>query len=121
MPGGSVVVKGDGCAPGSDVALFIDGRPAGAVTASARGAFVASLTPQGVGPTTLTASCGSKRFTAVVNVVATAASSMPEGAAAVFGIFVLLGAVLIRGQFGGGASRRRRRRQGAADILEGGG
>ena len=80
--------------------------------------FSSSLTPQGVGQVTITAACGTKRFATEVSVVATSSASTPEGSVAVFGIFVLLGAVLVRGQFGGSATRRRRRRRGAMDILE---
>ena len=80
--------------------------------------FSSSLTPQGVGQVTITATCGAKRFATVVSVVATSSASTPQGSVAVFGIFVLLGAVLLRGQFGGSATRRRRQRRGAMDILE---
>jgi hypothetical protein len=95
----------------------VGGQVVGVATANGGGAFSSTVTPptQGAGQVTITAACGSKRFVAVVSVVATSGVSAPEGSAAVFGIFVLLGVVLVRGQFGGAASRRRRR-HGAADI-----
>jgi hypothetical protein len=102
------------------VALFISGRVVGMATVNAQGTFSASLAPtdQGAGQVTVTASCGSKRFAAVLSTVATSTGTPPEGSVALFGIFVLLGAVLIRGQFGNATRRRRRRRVGASDILD---
>jgi hypothetical protein len=90
------------------------------VTANGHGSFSASVTPQdlSVGNVTISAACGSKRLSAVVSVVSTSVASTPESGGAVFGIFVLLGAVLVRGQFGGSATRRRRKRRGSFDIFE---
>jgi len=120
VPGQSIVVSGSGCTAGSEVELFISGRVAGMATVNAQGMFSASVTPPdlGAGQVTITASCGSKRFAAVVSMVSTSTGTPPEGSVALFGIFVLLGAVLIRGQFGNATRRRRRKRVGASDILE---
>lgn len=119
VPGQGTVMSGHGCAPGAKVVVSINGKEVGQVTANSQGAFSASLTPldQGVGQVKVTATCGPKSFVAFANLVTTAKVSAPEGGAAVFGTFVLLGAVLVRGQFGSTASRRRRRRRGASDIL----
>lgn len=95
------------------------GRVVGTATVNGQGAFSALVSPPDqTGQVTVTASCGSKRFAALVSVVDTSTVSPPEGSVAVFGIFVLLGAVLIRGQFGSATRRRRRRRIGASDILD---
>jgi hypothetical protein len=51
-------------------------------------------------------------------IVATSTVWSPEGSAGIFGVFVLLGLVLLRGQYTSNATRRRRRRRGAADILK---
>ena len=112
-------MRGHGCAPGAQVVVSINGREVALTTANSQGAFSASLTPldQGVGQVKITATCGLKSFVAYANLVTTAKVSAPEGGAAVFGTFVLLGAVLLRGQFGSTAARRRRRRRGVADIL----
>jgi hypothetical protein len=53
-----------------------------------------------------------------IAVVATSKVSTPEGSAAVFGVFVLLGMVLLRGQFGGNARRRRRSNGVRLDVEE---
>ena len=119
VPGQATVVSGSGCGAGADVDLFINGQRVGSSTANAEGGFSASVNPsgQGVGQLTVSATCGAKRFAAIVSVVATSTASSPEGSAAVFGIFVLLGVVLVRGQFNSSATLRRRKRRGAADIL----
>jgi hypothetical protein len=119
VPGQGTVMTGHGCAPGAQVVVSINGREVALTTANSQGAFSASLTPldQGVGQVKVTATCGSKSFVAFATLVTTAKVSAPEGSVAVFGTFVLLGAVLVRGQFGSTAARRRRRRRGAADIL----
>jgi len=119
VPGQGTVMTGHGCAPGAQVVVSINGREVALTTANSQGAFSTSLTPldQGVGQVRITATCGVKSFVAFANLVTTAKVSAPEGGAAVFGTFVLLGAVLVRGQFGSTAARRRRRRRGAADIL----
>lgn len=119
VPGEGTVMTGHGCAPGAKVIVSINGREVALTTANSQGAFSTSLTPldQGVGQVKVTATCGPKSFVAFANLVTTAKVSAPEGGAAVFGTFVLLGAVLVRGQFGSTAARRRRRRRGAADIL----
>ena len=117
VPGQPTVMSGRGCAPGATVLISINGKHVGQLTANSQGAFSTSLTPfdQGVGQVKVTATCGSKTFVAVATLVTTAKVSAPEGSVAVGGGFVLLGAVLVRGQFGTTA-RRRRRRQGASDI-----
>lgn len=119
VPGQPTVMRGRGCAPGAAVLISINGQNVGQLTANSQGAFSTSLTPfdQGVGQVKVTATCGSKTFVAVATLVTTAKVSAPEGSVAVGGGFVLLGAVLVRGQFGSTASRRRRRRRGASDIL----
>jgi hypothetical protein len=72
-----------------------------------------------VGQVTVTATCGSKSFVAVATLVTTAKVSAPEGSVAVGGGFVLLGGVLVRGQFGSTAGRRRRRRRRGAPAIPG--
>jgi hypothetical protein len=104
-----------GCVPGSQVILTIAGKEVGQATASSQGAFSASIIPPGyrIGQETVTVSCGSRTFGVLLAVVATAVVRTPEGTTAVFGVFVLLGFVLLWGQFGSSASRRRRKRRGA--------
>jgi len=114
VPGESTVVRGTGCVPATPVVLTIAGNEVGQTTANSQGNFSASITPpSGAGQVTVTASCGSRTFGVVLSVVTTVAASTPEGATAVFGVFVLLGFVLLWGQFGSSATRRRRKRQGA--------
>ncbi len=117
VPGQPTVMSGRGCAPGAAVLVSINGKRVGQLTADSQGAFSTSLTPfvQGVGQVRVTATCGSKSFVAVATLVTTAKVSAPEGSVAVGGAFVLLGGVLVRGQFGSTA-RRRRRRRGAPTI-----
>jgi hypothetical protein len=119
VPGQGTVMSGHGCTPGAKVVVSINGREVALTTANSQGAFSAALTPldQGVGQVRVTATCGSKSFVAFATLVTTAKVSAPEGSVAVFGTFVLLGAVLVRGQFGSTAARRRRRRRAASDIL----
>ena len=117
VPGESLVLRGSGCAPGIEVPIFIDGRRVGSTTANSQGSFSAAVTPDQVGQLTITAKCGDKTFVSVALVVATSKALSPAGSSAVFGVFVLLGFVLLRGQITGGGSTRRRRRRGAADIL----
>jgi len=119
VPGQPTVMRGRGCAPGAAVLISINGKEVGQLTANSQGAFSTSLTPfdLGVGQVTVTATCGSKSFVAVATLVTTAKVSAPAGSIAVGGGFVLLGAVLVRGQFGSTASRRRRRRRGASDVM----
>ncbi|MGP0032251.1 MAG: hypothetical protein ACLPVF_17325 [Acidimicrobiales bacterium] len=119
VSGESVGVSGAGCVPGIAVPIYIDGKLVGQTTANSQGAFSAAVTPDQVGQLVIRATCGSKTFVSIANVVATSASASPAGSAAVFGVFVLLGVVLLRGQITGSGNRRRRQRRGAADILEG--
>ncbi len=69
----------------------------------------------------MTATCGSTQLATLLSLVTTATVSAPEGGAGVFCVFVLLGAVLLRGQFTSNVTRRRgrhrRRRRGVADVL----
>ena len=120
VPGQATVMTGHGCAPGADVVVFIGTKEVEQITADSQGTFSTSLTPpdQGVGQVTITAICGSKRFVAEATLVTTAKVSGPEGSVAVGGAFVLLGAVLVRGQFGSTTNRRRRRRRGASDFVD---
>jgi hypothetical protein len=117
VPGQSLVLRGSGCTPGIEVPIFIDGRRVGSTTANSQGSFSAAVTPDQVGQLTITAKCGAKTFVSVALVVATSKALSPAGSSAVFGVFVLLGVVLLRGQITGGGSTRRRRRRGPADIL----
>jgi hypothetical protein len=113
VPGESTVVHGMGCVPESQVILTIAGKQVGQATANSQGAFSASVIPHGykIGQETVTVSCGSRTFGVLLAVVATAVVRTPEGTTAVFGVFVLLGFVLLWGQFGTSASRRRRKRR----------
>ena len=120
MPGESLVLSGSGCAPGIEVPIFIDGRRVGSTTANSQGSFSAAVTPDQVGQLTITATCGAKTFVSDALVVATSKALSPAGSSAVFGVFVLLGVVLLRGQITGGGSTRRRRRRGTTDILASG-
>lgn len=117
VPGESLVLSGSGCAPGIEVPIFIDGRRVGSTKANSQGSFSAAVTPDQVGQLKITATCGAKTFVSFALVVATSKALSPAGSSAVFGVFVLLGVVLLRGQITGGGTTRRRRRRGAADIL----
>jgi hypothetical protein len=55
-----------------------------------------------------------------LSIVDTARASSPEGSAGVFGVFVLFGGLLVKGQYPGGAARRRRKK-GAKGARAGGG
>jgi hypothetical protein len=112
-PGGSTELHGQGCVPGNQVVLTLDGNVVGQATANSQGMFSASIIPRGykIGQETVTASCGSRTFGIALAVVSTAAARTPESTTAVFGVFVLLGLVLLWGQFGTSASRRRRHRR----------
>ncbi|HXQ19944.1 MAG TPA: hypothetical protein VN781_10010 [Acidimicrobiales bacterium] len=111
-PGESTVVRGGGCPPNDQVVLTLDGKVVGQTTANDQGMFAASIIPHGykIGQETVTVECGSRSFGVLLSVVATVAAKTPESTTAVFGVFVLLGLVLLWGQFGSGASRRRRKR-----------
>jgi hypothetical protein len=118
IPGEATTASGDGCAAGSPVTLSINGTTVGATTANDEGAFSASIKPPvaKAGQVTVTATCGSTTLATLLALVTTSTVSAPEGGAAIFGVFVLVGFVLLRGQFSSNGTRRRRRR-GAADIL----
>ena len=110
-PGGSTTLHGQGCVPDSAVVFTLAGKPIGSTTANNQGTFSAIIAPPGtkIGQVTVTASCGTKTFDVALTLVSTAALHTPEGTTAVFGVFVLLGLVLLWGQFGSSASRRRKR------------
>jgi len=112
-PGGSTELHGEGCVPGNQVVLTVDGNVVGRATANNQGMFSASIIPHGykIGQETVTVSCGSRTFGVELAVVSTAAARTPESTTAVFGVFVLLGLVLLWGQFGSSASRRRKHRR----------
>ena len=99
--------------------LVIDRKVVGRTTANAKGRFSATITPPGtgIGQFKVTASCGSRTFDVLLAVVSTSKLSSPEASTAVFGVFVLLGIVLLRGLFGGSGTRRRRKRPGTPDNL----
>jgi len=120
VPGEATILSGMGCDPGAEVVVLIDGKEVGLTMANGQGTFSTSLTPPdlGAGQATVVARCGSKTFTALVSMVATSRVSAPEGSVAVFGIFVLLGVVLVRGQVNSNGTRRRRRKRGASDLLD---
>ena len=117
------MAEGVGCAPGAPVVLAIGGTTVATTTADSSGAFSASITPptQEAGKVTVTATCGSTQLATLLALVSTSTVSTPEGGAAVFSVFVLLGAVLLRGQFTSNVTHRRakhrRRRRSIADIL----
>jgi len=115
-PSGSNTVNGSGCPAYAPVVLVIDRKVVGRTTASAKGRFSATITPpgSGIGQYTVTATCGQRTFDIVLAVVSTAKLSSPEAATAVFGVFVLLGIILLRGLFGGSGRRRRRKRTGGS-------
>jgi hypothetical protein len=119
VPGETTVVTGRGCVPDAPVVLTIAGKEVGHTTANGQGAFSTSITPPGdkIGQVTVAASCGSRTFDVFLAVVSTSKLSSPEGSTAVFGVFVLLGFVLLRGLFGSGGTRRRRKRPGTSDTL----
>jgi len=100
------------------VVVSIGGKTVGETTADSQGTFSTSITPPdlGAGLVTVTATCGSIQMATLLAFVVTSTVTAPEGGAAVFGVFVLLGFVLLRGQLSSNSTRRRRRR-GAADIL----
>jgi len=115
-PGGSTTVSGTGCTPEAPVVLVIHRKVVGRTTANDRGRFSATITPpgSGIGQFTVTATCGSRTFDVILAVVSTSKLSSPEASTAVFGVFVLLGIVLLRGLFGGSGTRRRRKRSGGS-------
>ena len=118
IPGASTTASGTGCTPESPVDLSILGHTVATTTADQAGDFSAPVSPPaGSGQFTVIATCGAVQLTAFLDVVASAESSNPEGGAAVFCVFVLIGVVLLRGQFSISSRQRRRRRRSAADIL----
>ncbi len=110
-------MSGNGCVQNAPVTISIDGTVVGHTVATSAGAYSALINPPdiGAGQLTVRVSCGPV-FLSTIQVVATSKASNPEGGAAIFGVFVLLGLVLLRGQIGG--SRRRRRTSGVRLDLE---
>ena len=117
-PGGSTTVSGAGCVPEAPVVLVVEQKVVGRTTANAQGHFSTTIAPRGtgLGQFTVTASCGSRTFDVLLDVVSTAKLSSPEASTAVFGVFVLLGIVLLRGLLGGSGTRRRRKRPGDSTL-----
>jgi hypothetical protein len=101
------------------VILTIDGQQVGSTTTDSQGRFATTITPpeRGAGQVTVTATCGSTQLATLLSLVVTSTVTSPEGGAAVFGVFILVGFVLLRGQITSNGTRRRRRR-GAAEVLE---
>lgn len=91
----------------------------GTTTADADGFFSAVITPPTRlrGLQTVSATCGSVHLVALLNVVSTVTVSSPEGDAAVFSVFVILGVVLLRGQLGGLGRRRGRSRRSKRGVV----
>jgi hypothetical protein len=116
-PGGSTVASGDGCPPGSTVTVTVGGKPVASTTADDKGAFSTPISPgrSFTGRQTVAATCGPTQLSTVLSFVVTSTLTAPEAGAATFGVFVLLGFVLLRGQF---MTLVRRRRRHATDDLE---
>jgi hypothetical protein len=114
-PGGSTELHGQGCVPGDQVVLTLGGDVVGEATANNQGMFSASIIPNDykIGQEMVTATCGSRTFGVELAVVSTAVAGTPGSTTAVFGVFVLLGLVLLWGQFGSSAGRGRRKHRGA--------
>jgi uncharacterized repeat protein (TIGR01451 family) len=108
-PGGTTVAYGTGCPALSTVVISIDGKTLATTTADGRGAFSASLTPRNLraGQYTVTATCGTLRMSAVLTIALSSSASTPESSAAAFGVFVLLGLALMRGQFNSDVKKRK--------------
>jgi hypothetical protein len=111
VPGESATVTGTGCNSDARVTLTINGASVGSTTASAQGAFSTNISPPTLyaGQYVLKASCGPTLATTLAMVVSSS-NSTSEGSAAVFAVFVVLGLVLLGGQYNSNATRRRRRR-----------
>ncbi len=116
-PGGSTVASGDGCPPGSAVTVTVGDKPVASTTANDQGAFSTPISPGRslTGQQKVTATCGPTELSTVLSFVVTSTLTAPEAGAATFGVFVLLGFVLLRGQF---MTLVRRRRRPATDDLE---
>ena len=102
------IVTGAGGGIGREYALLLGARGAQVVVNDVSAAAAAAVAGE------VQAAGGS----AIANIDSV---STPEGGAAVFSVFVLLGAVLLRGQFSSNVTRRRakhrRRSRSTADIL----
>jgi hypothetical protein len=109
VPGQSTVISGTGCDRGVPVIVTIGGQQVGRSESTSSGAFSTRINPPdiGAGELSVKVSCGPVYLTSIA-VVATSKSTSPEGGAAIFGVFILLGFVLLRGQFNGTSRRRRR-------------
>lgn len=121
IPGEGTLVSGTGCPPQSVVNFVIAGRQVAQTTANKQGSFSTSLTPGNnvqPGQFQVTASCGASSFSELLAVVSQSGVKSPSAGAAVFGVFVLLGVLLLVGLLPR-SSRRRTRRPTASDIMGG--
>jgi hypothetical protein len=116
-PGGSTVASGDGCPPGSTVTVTVGHEPVASTTADDEGAFSTPISPGKslTGQQPVDATCGPTQLSTTLSFVVTSTLTAPEAGAATFGVFVLLGFVLLRGQF---LTLRRRRKRPVIDDLE---
>jgi hypothetical protein len=122
-PGGTTTVTGTGCPAHSAVAVAVDGNQVSTTTADIQGRFSMHVSPGNlsVGQHRITATCGSTVLSTTLNVVVTTASSgspIVGAGAAAFGVFVLLGLLLLRGQFDTNVTSRRKGRRSADEVLE---
>jgi len=117
-PGGTTVASGEGCPPGSQVFIDIGNQTVATTTANGDGAFSASIVAPAKlsGQATVSATCGPTQLTSLLTMVVTSTLSAPEAGAATFAVFVLLGFILLRGQFS--TVLKRRRHPGASDVLD---
>jgi hypothetical protein len=103
LPGGSTVVSGEGCPPGTTVTFLVDGVPAGTIAAGRDGRFTGEVPiPVGleVGRHTVSATCsGGGSASLPLDLVVTTSTAGIAGATAITGsmmvaFFVLLGFLL---------------------------
>ena len=124
VPGGSVVVRGEGCAPRSAVDLEVDGTPAGTLLAEADGTFEGPIEVPDVpiGRHEVRATCGELVQTTPLDVVlSTSTGGLAGGTAATAGailcFFVLVAGQLLRGTGAPAAAAVRRRDDDLDDDL----
>jgi hypothetical protein len=119
VPGESATVTGTGCDSNAPVVLTINGVRVGATTASANGNFSTSISPPTLfaGQYQLKASCG-PTITTTLAMVVSSSNSTSESSAAIFAVFIVLGLVLLRGQYNSNATRRRRRQSISEEFEE---
>lgn len=108
LPGGEVMVGGEGCPPDSPVTFAIDGQTLGSTTADANGRFQSPvrLPRLPVGRFVLAAECDGVRLETPIDLVISASKGRSAGAAvasagAVFLFVVLLSQLLTHGRDGG--------------------